>query len=88
MDTQTNTTWLDQSKREHDIREVSDDYLKNIVHFVAEGGGYDITDDKIRAIYSEVKRRRIKPAYTLKETLWYWEQIRKGNLEEAYEARH
>lgn len=64
--------WVDVNHNKLTKEQVSDNYLKNIIRFVCEGGGYyeEMTEDMIRELFREAKRRKLTiTGYTLKQAL-------------------
>lgn len=79
--------WIRGDRKRVDIRGVDEWYLKEIAKFVAKGGGWGVTDNQIRAIYSELENRNIKPMFHVKHALAKWAERREmeSNAEELHE---
>lgn len=64
--------WYDKQHNPHDIRVISDRYLLNIVRHVSKGGGYDVSDELIRAIFEEANRRNLKHKFRVGTAINAW----------------
>lgn len=53
--------WIDKDHNKLTKEQVNDDYLKNIIKFVCEGGGYfeEMSEDMIKELFREAKRRKL-----------------------------
>lgn len=54
--------WIDKDKREYRMRDIQDSHLLNILRFICRGNGDPsfVTDDRIRALFDEADRRKLK----------------------------
>ena len=61
--------WVDRAGTQFTLRDISDDYLINIIGFVVRGGGYREyrTLSNIQTIYDEAINRGLKPIFSWKE---------------------
>jgi len=61
--------WADINGKCYTIDEIDDRYLLNILKFIARGGGYTdfLDDDRIKKLYYEAKKRKIKHGLKLAE---------------------
>lgn len=53
--------WKDVNEREYNINEISDGHLRNIINFMAKGGGNAIflDDEKITRLYKNAVKRKL-----------------------------
>lgn len=53
--------WKDVNEKEYNINEISDSHLRNIINFMAKGGGDAIflDDEKITRLYKNAVKRKL-----------------------------
>lgn len=63
------TFWIDKQGNYYAKEEIDDNYLTNIVNFIAKGGGFTdfLTRDKIKEIYDEAQNRGLEIDKTLEQ---------------------
>lgn len=70
--------WCDVNNNKYTLKEIDDRYLLNILRFISRGGGYkDFLDEgKIRKLYNEANRRKIKHNLKLVDLISaYYEKV-------------
>lgn len=76
--------WCDRDYNYYTLEEIDDKYLLNILKFLSNGGGYSskLSEEKIRKLFNEAKKRKLKCNYKLNDLIntfhqkCYYEEIR------------
>lgn len=69
--------WVDGEYNKLTVNQISDRYLKNILRFLCNGGGYHdyLDEDKITKLFNEADKREIKHPYKLKDAIHAYRDI-------------
>lgn len=63
--------WIDKDRKEYEMRDLTDDHLKNVLNLISRGGGHDdfVNKEVIISLYREGVARGIKIRFGLKELI-------------------
>ncbi|MEN9082025.1 hypothetical protein ABE320_17130 [Bacillus velezensis] len=63
--------WIDKNYNTYTVDQISDQYLKNILRFLCNGGGYHsyLDEGKITRLFTEATSRKIKHSFKLEDAI-------------------